>query len=108
MYVCLCNCVTDRQLVEAAAKFSWRPASEDASSFAEAVTNRLGVGLGCGSCRNFALDLVVRAATGQNSVVLPDRKHVSFEHASLPNRRSDRPYRPPAASKDDAFTSSGD
>ena len=108
MYVCLCNCVTDRQLVEAASEFSLRPASEDASSFAEAVANRLGAGLGCGTCRNFALDLVVRAATGQSSVVLPDREHVSFERDSLPNRRSDRPYRLPAASQDDAFASSGD
>ena len=108
MYVCLCNRVTDRQLVEAASEFSPRPASEDASSFAEAVADRLGAGLGCGTCRNFALDLVVRAATGQSSVVLPDREHASFERASLPDRRSGRPYRLPTASEDDVVASPGD
>ena len=71
MYVCLCNGVTDRQLVEAAAGLV--PSAESPRSSAEDVADRLGVGLGCGSCREFALDFVERAATGRASVVLADR-----------------------------------
>lgn len=73
MYVCLCNCVTDRDLVEAAADFASGPETEDSASFAEQVADRLGAGLGCGTCREFALDLVERAATRRSMVVLPDR-----------------------------------
>ena len=68
MYVCLCNGVTDRQLVEAAAELT--PRAGYAGSSAEDVADRLGVGLGCGSCREFALDLVKRAAMGRVPVIL--------------------------------------
>ena len=73
MYVCLCNCVTDRQLVEAAAEIGCEPRTECSASLAEQIVDRLGAGLGCGSCREFALDLVTRVATRQSSVVLPNR-----------------------------------
>lgn len=70
MYVCLCNCVTDRQLIEAAVQ----GASESGGRMpAEQIADRLGAGLGCGSCREFALDIVERAAaTHQAPVVLSD------------------------------------
>ena len=73
MYVCLCNRVTDQQLVEAAAEIGCEPGTECSASLAEQIVDRLGAGLGCGSCREFALDLVTRAATRQSSVVLPNR-----------------------------------
>ena len=72
VYVCLCNRVTDRELVEAAAAFASEPETGASASFAERVADRLGAGLGCGTCREFALDLVERAATQRNMVVLPD------------------------------------
>ena len=70
MYVCLCNCVTDRQLIEAAVQ----GASESGGRVpAEQVADRLGAGLGCGSCREFALDIVERAAaTHQVPAALSD------------------------------------
>ncbi|MCY4349388.1 MAG: (2Fe-2S)-binding protein [Thiotrichales bacterium] len=72
MYVCLCNRVTDRELIEAAAAFASESETGAFGSFAERVANQLGVGLGCGTCREFALDLVERAATRRSMVVLPD------------------------------------
>lgn len=72
VYVCLCNRVTDRELVEAAAAFASELETGASASFAERVADRLGAGLGCGTCREFALDLVERAATRRNMVVLPD------------------------------------
>jgi len=72
MYVCLCNRVTDRELVEAATAFASEPEARISGSFAERVANQLGVGLGCGTCREFALDLVERAATRRSMIVLPD------------------------------------
>ena len=71
MYVCMCNCVTDRQLVEAAAECVQEPDCEVGSSFAERVADRLGAGLGCGTCRTFAVELIERAASEQSAVVLP-------------------------------------
>ena len=75
MYVCMCNCVTDRQLVEAAVEFAQESHCEGVSSFAERVADRLGAGLGCGTCRTFAVELVERAAAEQTSVVLPANMH---------------------------------
>ena len=72
VYVCLCNRVTDRELVEAATAFASELETGASASFAERVADRLGAGLGCGTCREFALDLVERAATRRNMVVLPD------------------------------------
>ena len=72
VYVCLCNRVTDRELVEAATAFASEPETGASASFAERVADRLGAGLGCGTCREFALDLVEWAATRRSMVVLPD------------------------------------
>ena len=62
MYVCLCNGVTDRQLVEAAAELALESGAGSASSLARRTADRLGAGLGCGACRDFAIDLVEQAA----------------------------------------------
>lgn len=90
MYVCLCNCVTDRQLIDAAADC----APESGGRIpAEQVADRLGAGLGCGSCREFALALVERAAaTHQISVVLPgdSDSHADTRH---PIPRGELPLR---------------
>lgn len=61
MYVCLCNGVTDRQLVEAAAELALESGAGSASSLARRTADRLGAGLGCGACRDFAIDLVEQA-----------------------------------------------
>ena len=68
MYVCLCNGITDSQLVEAAIESSSGSSSSRFS--AERVADRLGAGLGCGTCREFAVELVERAAIRSASVVL--------------------------------------
>ena len=87
MYVCLCNGVTDRQLVEAAAEFALQTGTGSDSSFAEQIADRLGAGLGCGTCRDFAIDLVERAAAKQVSVMLPERGRASSGLDPLPGRR---------------------
>ena len=103
MYVCLCKGVTDRQLTEAAAGFV--PMSGDSRAFAERVADRLGAGQGCGTCREFALELVERAATRKLSVVLSDpaapdvvpRPDPNAEHELLfqiESMRSDRATAP--------------
>ena len=108
MYVCLCNRVTDRQLVEAAAELAFEPGAEGASAFAERVADRLGAGLGCGSCRNFAVDLVEQAVARQTSVILPDREGDPFGLDFLPGRRGDPAYRRlPIGGKDGALAFPG-
>ena len=87
MYVCLCNGVTDRQLVEAAAELALQTGTGSDSSFAEQIADRLGAGLGCGTCRDFAIDLVERAAAKQVSVMLPERGRASSGLDPLPGRR---------------------
>ena len=84
MYVCLCNGVTDRQLVEAAAELALQTGTGSDSSFAEQIADRLGAGLGCGTCRDFAIDLVERAAAKQVSVMLPERGRASSGLDPLP------------------------
>ena len=61
MYVCICNCITDRQLTEAALAFALETRVNGETSFAEWVTDQLGAGLGCGSCREYAIGVVERA-----------------------------------------------
>jgi bacterioferritin-associated ferredoxin len=41
MYICLCNAITERQIIRAA---------EEGARSPEDLTHALGVGLGCGSC----------------------------------------------------------
>ena len=73
MYVCICNCVTDRQLIEMASECACTLDAGSPRRFAEQVADRLGAGLGCGTCRDFAVELVERAAARQESVVLAER-----------------------------------
>ena len=68
MYVCLCNGITDSHLIEAAVESS--SGSDGSRALAERVADRLGAGLGCGTCREFAVELVERAAAQSASVVL--------------------------------------
>ena len=108
MFVCLCNCVTDRELVEAAAGFASEPDTVDSVSFAEQVTDRLGAGLGCGSCREFALDLVERAATRRSMVILPDRVPDPAGRDIALARRSEPPFQRVAIRNDGAVACQGD
>ena len=96
MYVCLCNCVTDHQLVAATAQFASETGTTDSSSIAEQIADRLGAGLGCGSCRQFALDLVERAATQQVSLVLSNCVQASADRDTAPAGQRDLPYPVPA------------
>ena len=50
MYICLCNAITDRQIVRAA---------EEGARSDEDLANELGVGTGCGRCRSCAKALLV-------------------------------------------------
>jgi bacterioferritin-associated ferredoxin len=50
MYICLCNGITDRQIVEAAKAGARSP---------EDLAQGLGVGLGCGHCASCAKALLV-------------------------------------------------
>ena len=100
MYVCLCNGVTDRQLVEAAAGFALQSDKGDVSLFAEQIVDRLGAGLGCGSCRDFAIDLVERSVAQQVPVMLPERGRASSGLDPLPGRRGDSAARLPAGRKE--------
>jgi bacterioferritin-associated ferredoxin len=50
MYICLCNGITDRQIVEAAAAGARSP---------EDLAQGLGVGLGCGNCASCAKALLI-------------------------------------------------
>ena len=50
MYICLCNAITDRQIVRAA---------EEGARSDEDLAAQLGVGTGCGRCRSCAKALLV-------------------------------------------------
>ena len=54
MYVCVCNAVTQRQVEECA---------QSGANTVDDLAYRLGVGAGCGRCRECALD-VLRGASG--------------------------------------------
>ena len=107
MYVCLCNGVTDRQLVEAAAELALPTGTGSGPSCAERIVDRLGAGLGCGSCRDFAIDLVERAAAKQASVMLPECGRASSGLDLLPDRRGDSAFRLSAGRKEGALASRG-
>ena len=107
MYVCLCNRVTDRQLIEAAAEFASTSHTVDSPSLAVCVADRLGAGLGCGSCREFALDLVERAATQQASVVLPERSFSSVLDTP-PSPHQDLLFQPARHAEDGAVATAGE
>lgn len=71
MYVCLCHGITDRQLTEAAFGVIADCRLESPLSFAERVADRLGVGMGCGSCREFAVGLLEEVIAGRTGTALP-------------------------------------
>lgn len=50
MYICLCNAITERQIVQAA---------ESGARSPEDLANELGVGLGCGRCTSCAKSLLL-------------------------------------------------
>ncbi len=50
MYICLCNAITERQIVQAA---------EEGARSPEDLAHCLGVGLGCGRCTSCAKSLLV-------------------------------------------------
>lgn len=52
MYICLCNAITDRQIVHAA---------EHGARTQEDLAQELGVGLGCGRCTSCAKSILVEA-----------------------------------------------
>jgi bacterioferritin-associated ferredoxin len=54
MYVCLCNAITDRDIVRAA---------EEGARTSEDLVHRLGVGLGCGSCTSCARSILADSVT---------------------------------------------
>jgi bacterioferritin-associated ferredoxin len=99
MYVCLCNGITDSQLVEAAVESS--SGSGGSRSSAERVADRLGAGLGCGTCRTFAIELVERAA-GQTAVVLPAQVREPAGFDAAPGSPDDGALRVSPARKRDA------
>ena len=108
MYVCLCNGVTDQQLLEAAAEPALPSGTGRGASFAEQIVDRLGVGFGCGSCRSFALDLVERAAAArQASARLPERGWAPSGLDLLPGRREDPAFRLSADRKEDTLALPG-
>jgi bacterioferritin-associated ferredoxin len=49
MYVCLCNAITERQIIEAA---------EEGARSPKDLAHGLGVGLGCGRCTSCAKTLL--------------------------------------------------
>jgi bacterioferritin-associated ferredoxin len=66
MYICLCNAITDRQIVRAAELGARSP---------EDLAQELGVGLGCGRCRSCAMtvlcETIGRLASGRNESTPP-------------------------------------
>ena len=52
MYICLCNAITERQIIQAA---------EGGARTPHDLASGLGVGLGCGSCVSCAKELLVEA-----------------------------------------------
>ena len=52
MYICLCNAITERQIIQAA---------EGGARTPHDLASGLGVGLGCGSCVSCAKALLVEA-----------------------------------------------
>jgi len=54
MYICICNAVTDRDIVRAA---------EAGARSADDLAHELGVGLGCGRCTSCAKSLLVETVT---------------------------------------------
>ncbi len=52
MYICICNAITERQVRECA---------EEGTRSLDELTVKLGVGAGCGRCRECAAELLMEA-----------------------------------------------
>lgn len=52
MYICICNAVTDTDILDAV---------DNGAHDIEEVGNRLGAGTGCGTCRDAAQSLIDQA-----------------------------------------------
>jgi len=55
MYICICNAITDRQIVQAAERGARSP---------DDLAHDLGVGLGCGRCTSCAITLLQETVAG--------------------------------------------
>jgi bacterioferritin-associated ferredoxin len=66
MYICICNAITDRQIVQAA---------EQGARSTDDLAHGLGVGLGCGRCASCATTLLQEtvAALAGGAGPCPDR-----------------------------------
>jgi bacterioferritin-associated ferredoxin len=69
MYICICNAVTDKQILEA---------QQDGCRSIDEITKTLGVGDCCGSCIEQAEDLLIQNAGVQK--FNPVTAGVSFAH----------------------------
>jgi bacterioferritin-associated ferredoxin len=58
MYICLCNAITDRQIVQAAELGARSP---------EDLAQHLGVGLGCGRCVTCAKEVLCETLRGMSA-----------------------------------------
>ena len=52
MYICICNAITDRDIVKAA---------EEGARSSDDLAHHLGVGLGCGRCTSCAKSILVES-----------------------------------------------
>ena len=71
MYICICNAITERQIVQAAELGARSP---------EDLAQGLGVGSGCGRCRSCAKALLVEAVariSGGSNTLLPSNEGIA-------------------------------
>lgn len=69
MYICICNAITDKQILDAQAK--------DCHSIDE-ITKSLGVGNGCGRCIEKAEDLIIKNAAVQQFPPSPAHSNLNY------------------------------
>jgi bacterioferritin-associated ferredoxin len=62
MYICICNAITQRQVEECA---------RSGAASVEELTSQLGVGAGCGRCRDCAAELLADISGVARSVPRP-------------------------------------
>jgi bacterioferritin-associated ferredoxin len=68
MYICICNAVTDRQI---------RAAVAAGAASLDDVTMQLGVGAGCGCCRDAAQELIRDSACSDDCATCVRRQVVA-------------------------------
>jgi bacterioferritin-associated ferredoxin len=74
MYICICNAITDREI---------RAAVADGATTLSDVSMRLGVGSGCGCCRETAQQLIHESTCNGNCGQCPLRKESSAGETQL-------------------------